>query len=283
MKLFAISDLHLANEANRAALDALPYFPDDWLIIAGDVGETVAHLRFALERVTARFARVLWVPGNHDLWTLPAPSNNEVAPSQDQLVRGVSRYNLLVDVCRAYGVLTPEDPFPLWQGTAGPLILAPLFLLYDYTFCPDSLTTEADALAWAAEANLVCSDEYLLHPDPYPTRSAWCAARYTYSEQRLQAAMTLHPHTSFVLINHYPLHSSLARLPRIPRFSIWCGTKRTEQWHLRFPTAAVIYGHLHIRSTHYLDGVRCEEVSLGYPRDWDQQKSMQHYLRQLFP
>ena len=39
MKLYAISDLHLGYEINREALKALPPHPDDWLIVAGDVGE----------------------------------------------------------------------------------------------------------------------------------------------------------------------------------------------------------------------------------------------------
>ena len=72
------------------------------------------------------------------------------------------------------------------------------------------------------------------------------------------------------MINHFPLRQDLAVLPRIPRFSIWCGTRRTEDWHLRFRAEAVIYGHLHIRGTHLRDGVRFEEVSLGYPQNWDQ-------------
>ena len=58
------------------------------------------------------------------------------------------------------------------------------------------------------------------------------------------------------------------RLPRIPRFSIWCGTRLTENWHLRYRAEVVIYGHLHIRGSYRRDGVRFEEVSLGYPREW---------------
>ncbi len=40
MKLYAISDLHLANAPNREALQELPAHPEDGLILAGDVGET---------------------------------------------------------------------------------------------------------------------------------------------------------------------------------------------------------------------------------------------------
>jgi hypothetical protein len=46
----------------------------------------------------------------------------------------------------------------------------------------------------------------------------------------------------------------------------WCGTRRTDDWHLRFNAGVVVSGHMHVRSTKYRDGVRFEEVSFGYPR-----------------
>ena len=58
-------------EVTRQALQSVRPHPYDWLILAGDVGETEEHLRFALSILTRRFAQLLWVPGNHDLWTLP--------------------------------------------------------------------------------------------------------------------------------------------------------------------------------------------------------------------
>ena len=42
----------------------------------------------------------------------------------------------------------------------------------------------------------------------------------------------------------------------------------TAGWHTRFNAAAVVYGHLHIPRTTMYDGVRFEEVSVGYPREW---------------
>ena len=32
--------------------------------------------------------------------------------------------------------------------------------------------------------------------------------------------------------------------------------------------SVVVYGHLHIRNTQFREGVRFEEVSLGYPQQW---------------
>lgn len=270
MKLFAISDLHLGYAANRQALAELPAYPEDWLIIAGDVGETEAHLIAALRMLTKRFAQLLWTPGNHDLWTLP----KDASP-----LRGEAKYRRLVQICRDFGVLTPEDPYVLWPGARKSYLLAPIFLLYDYSFRPDHVTAE-EALAWAAESDVVCADEAVLHPDPYLSRADWCAARCRYTLRRLEAVGN---QGELVLINHFPLRYDLAYLPRIPRFSLWCGTKATEEWHTRFPVSTVVYGHLHIRNTQMRDGVRFEEVSLGYPYHWHVERGIASYLREILP
>lgn len=269
MKLYAVSDLHLNYPINSQALEALPNFSEDWLILAGDVGNTTEHLYFALTHLTQRFAQVIWVPGNHELWTRVEGITE----------RGEEKYQKLVSICRNFGVLTPEDPYLLWSGEGGNHIIAPLFLLYDYSFRPSHISAE-QAVEWAKETGIVCTDEYFLDPAPYLSRSAWCQARCQYSEHRLQQTPKDIP---LVLINHYPLRKDLVRLTKIPRFSIWCGTQRTQDWHLRFGASVVVFGHLHVRTTDYRDNVRFEEVSLGYPQNWNQAKGIQGYLRQILP
>ncbi len=273
MRLLAISDLHLAHQRNRQALLEIPPHLDDDLIVAGDIGESEEQLHFALETLGQRFRRLLWVPGNHDLWTV----------GKDPLkLRGEAKYRRLVDICRQHGTLTPEDPYLRWpaDGVSPDHLLAPLFVLYDYSFRPDSLSFE-EALPWAAAQGIVCSDEYLLHPQPYTSRQEWCAARVTYTEQRLSEAAALD--MPLVLINHFPLRRDHLRLRRIPRFSLWCGTRKTEDWHRRFNASVVVYGHQHVKGTILQDGVRFEEVSLGYPRDWDQNRGIAPYFRQILP
>lgn len=271
MKLYAISDLHLALQCNREALAALPAYPEDWLILAGDIGETTEHLHFALSLLTPRFAKIIWVPGNHDLWTVPS--------KDEPPLRGEEKYLSLVEICRRYDVITPEDPYLLWPGAGAPTLLVPLFLLYDYSFRPEG-TSVAEALHLAEEARTVCTDETLLHPTPYPSRIAWCHARCDEAERRLQAIPDSY---SLILINHFPLRREHVRVNRIPRFSIWCGTTRTTDWHIRFRASVVVYGHVHVRATDYRDGVRFEEVSLGYKQNWDQNKGLQSYLREILP
>jgi 3',5'-cyclic AMP phosphodiesterase CpdA len=266
VKLWATSDLHVGYAENRQAVEQLPAHPDDWLIIAGDTGETPAHLEFVLKTLGKRFERLIWTPGNHDLWT---PRD---WPSEK---RGVAHYERLVALCRSYGVLTPEDPYAKWPGDGPTRAIVPTFLLYDYSFRPPGITRDS-AIAWASATGVRSADEDLLAADPYPTRDAWCAARVAATEERLAA---LPPDAKLIVVNHFPLRQDLAILPRIPRFSIWCGTTKTNDWHRRFNIEASVYGHLHLRSSRVIDGVRFDEVSLGYPKQWNQQRPLADYLR----
>lgn len=255
MRLHAISDLHLSSPANRDALSSIASRPADWLALAGDVGETEAHLAFAFDALQPKFAQLIWTPGNHELWSLPPGTSS----------RGEARYWRMVALCRERGVLTPEDPYPIARFGDREVRVAPLFTLYDYSFRPADVPLER-AVAWAREAGVGCADELLLDPVPHASRSAWCAARCDESERRLAEASADGRPT--VLINHWPMREDLARLPRIPRFSLWCGTRRTEEWHNRFRAVAVVSGHVHIRGDTVVDGVPFHEVSLGYPREW---------------
>jgi predicted phosphodiesterase len=270
MKLYAVSDLHLGYEDNRRALSDVSNHPGDWLILAGDIGETAAHLELAFRALKPRFAQLVWVPGNHELWTLPL--GNDPA-------RGRFKYDELVKLCRSYGVLTPEDPYPIVTIDGKKVRIAPLFLLYDYSFRPLDIPIE-QALEWASETGDVCSDEILLQPDPYAGIAEWCHARCELTERRLEACRNDLP---TVLINHFPLREDLARLPSIPRFTVWCGTRRTDDWHLRFNATVVVSGHLHIPSTSHRDGVRFEEVSFGYPEQWVGLTTLGRCLREILP
>ena len=60
------------------------------------------------------------------------------------------------------GVVTPEDPYPTWQTATAPVVIAPLFVLYDHTFRPAGTFTKEEALSVAASAGVVCTEEYFL-------------------------------------------------------------------------------------------------------------------------
>ncbi|GLY80892.1 metallophosphoesterase family protein [Actinoallomurus iriomotensis] len=270
--LLAISDLHTAYEANRKIIsDLRPETDEDWLIVAGDVGEIFADIEWTLRLLSERFAKVIWTPGNHELWT----------PKADPVrLRGEHRYRRLVEFCQSLGVVTPEDPYPVWRGPGGPVTVAPLFVLYDYSFRPPGLNTKKAALERAYEAGVVCTDEFQLHPDPHPSRDAWCHVRIEETERLLAARDTSLP---TVLVNHFPLVRDPTLVLRHPEFALWCGTERTADWHRRYNAVAAVYGHLHIPRTTWYDGVRFEEVSLGYPREWEPRGGTPGRFRRILP
>ena len=256
-RLLAISDLHIGYPENRTYAVALePADPGDWLIVAGDVGELFADVGFVLAALTRRFARVIWTPGNHELWTLP---------SDPVAVRGVARYDALVQVCRRFGVLTPEDEFPVWDGPGGPVTVAPVFTLYDYSF---GAGDREAALAAARAAGIRAADEGRLHADPYPSVAEWCRERVAVTERRLAAVAG-----PLVLASHWPLLREPVDALRYQAFAPWCGTTLTSGWHTRYPVTAAVYGHLHIPGSTRRDGVRFEEVSVGNPPEWQRRGS----------
>ena len=203
-------------------------------------------------------------------------------------------------VARRYGVVTPEDEYEVWYGDGdghgnghgnnghgASVLVCPVVTLYDYSFAPDGIGGEKEAVEWARATDVEASDEHLLHPDPYASRGAWCHALVERFEKRVDDAVAKHPGVPVVLVNHWPLRRDTFKLITVPRFVIWCGTRRTENWHRRWPVSNVVYGHVHIRRTDWVDGVRFDEVSMGYPRQWREWKDagfgLEEMLRKILP
>lgn len=272
--LWAISDLHVAHRGNESIIDRIrPEDDGDWLIVAGDVSERTDDISDTLRRLKARFETVIWTPGNHELYTTAKD------PMQ---IFGVARYDYLVQMCRDLGVVTPEDIYPLFapgNGTA-PVRVVPMFLLYDYTFRPKGTVNKLQALAVARENNVVATDEFLLSPEPFQTRDAWSRARIEQTRRRLDR---LDPTERTVLINHWPLRREPTDALMYPEFALWCGSELTDDWHLRYNAMCSVYGHLHIPRTTWYDGVRFEEVSVGYPREWGRRGLPDPLLRNIVP
>ena len=108
--LLAVSDLHVSYAENRRIVDGLrPASPDDWLLVAGDVGELLDSVEATLRLLRGRFAKVIWAPGNHELWT---------HPRDPVTLRGEQRYAALVEACRDLGVavIAPSCGYYADQG-----------------------------------------------------------------------------------------------------------------------------------------------------------------------
>ncbi|WP_080795689.1 metallophosphoesterase family protein [Corynebacterium pacaense] len=238
--LWAVSDLHVTFPENQAIVDGLsPRHHGDWLIVAGDVAERIPDVVRTLRGLVARFDTVIWVPGNHELFNRRTDRFN-----------GRSRYRVLVGQLRAIGVITPEDPFPVFGGVT----VCPLFALYDYSFRPPGVSARQ-----AVDRAVVKLDDEIAIA-PYVDVVQWSAERVEYSERRL-AAVT----GPKILVNHWPLVVEPTRRLRAPDIALWCGTTATRDWAVKYNALLAIHGHLHIPAETRVDGISHIDVSLGYP------------------
>lgn len=241
--LWSVSDLHVTWPANRERVERLRAAdPGDWLIVAGDVAERIDIVVDTLARLRRRFARVIWTPGNHELF----------ARSTDRF-KGRARYLRLVELLRDVGVDTPEDDYPVF----GDVTVVPLFTLYDYSFRPAGMSAQ-EALATARDARATLDDELLIAP--YVDIPAWCAERVAYSRHRLAAV-----DGPTLLVNHWPLVVEPTLRMAKPPMALWCGTTATRDFTTRYHAIGAIHGHLHMPEEIRVDGVAHTDVSLGYP------------------
>lgn len=244
--LWAVSDLHVAAPGNRDLVDDLvrPEHLEDWLIVAGDVAERVSTVLKTLGRLTERFARVIWVPGNHELFCRSSDPH-----------RGRDRYRELVEGCREIGVTTPEDSYPVFGGHT----VVPMFTLYDHSWRDPELSV-SEALTAAEGNGVMFTDQVAIAP--FVDVPAWCRERLSYTVRRLSRVTG-----PTVLVNHWPLIREVTDKLVLPEIALWSGTRDTQDWPVRFRASTVVYGHLHIPLVREFDGVTHAEVSLGYPRE----------------
>lgn len=245
--LWAVSDLHAAVRANRPRLEEIqPRDPSDWLIVAGDVAERADLVVRIMDTLAQRFDTVMWVPGNHELFSRSADR-----------FKGREKYEELVARLRAIGVVTPEDDYPVFGGVT----VVPLFTLYDYSFRVPTMTAD-QALDSAREKDIMLTDDIAIAP--FVDIRAWCWDRLAYSTRRLSRISG-----PTILVNHWPLVQEPTDRMMFREVALWCGTRHTRGWAQRYDARAVIYGHLHMPGTMLIDGIPHTDVSLGYPDEWN--------------
>lgn len=97
VRIWAVSDVHTDMKDNKAWLADVPLeeHANDVLILAGDISNKWQDIEETLQACRDRFARVFFVPGNHDLWV----QRKNAETSIDKLRR-------LLELCRKLGVET---------------------------------------------------------------------------------------------------------------------------------------------------------------------------------
>jgi predicted phosphodiesterase len=241
MRVFALSDLHVDYEANARWVDNLSRadYRDDVLILAGDVTDVLSLFEWCLTRLAMRFRKVLFVPGNHDVWVVRESRGRHSLDKLEQLARVIDSSGASMRAFREAS-----------------LSIVPLFGWYDYSFGDPSEELKAIWMDYQA-----CRWPERLQPrqiaDYFESLNEECehvagdtVITFSHFLPRIDLMPKMIPFSRQVL---YPI----------------LGTTRLERRLRLLHSSIHVYGHSHINRSKRIDGVSYINNAFGYPsEDW---------------
>lgn len=236
-RVFAVSDIHVDFDVNVQWLRQLSRadYRDDILILAGDVTHKLAELSRCLNELVERFAKVLFVPGNHDVWVLGEAPERTSLQKFDDVVATVERSGASMQPYRR-----------------GHLLIAPLLSWYDYSFGEPTaelckLWTDFHACRWPAGFTVKDAAGYFM--------------------DRNQALVT-EGAGKIITFSHFLPRIDLipAHVPARHRLlDPVLGSSRLDRQIRQLGSSMHVYGHSHINRRIDIDGVTYVNNALGYP------------------
>jgi predicted phosphodiesterase len=239
MRVFAVSDLHIDYEANgrwARSLSSADYL-DDVLIIAGDITDKRNLLEWCLTTLSKRFKRVLFVPGNHELWVIREGGGKD----------SLQKFYEVFETVESSGA-------SMHAFCDGEVSIIPLLGWYDYSFgepseelrsrwmdyrtCrwPTGLT-EKDIVAYFATFN-----------NRQVRSTAETVITYSHFLPRIDLMPSFAPRAARVL---YPI----------------LGSAQLELQLRTFTPKIHVYGHSHLNCQTTIDGVSYINNAFGYPSE----------------
>lgn len=239
VRIFALSDVHADFEPNACWLRSLSLHDHqaDVLILAGDISDSLPLLGWCLELVARRFHKVLFVPGNHELWTL-----------RDRPRLGsLEKFERVRALARDSGA--SMEPFRLPE-----LAIVPLLAWYDYSF--GSPATELKQ-AWMD-----------FHACLWP--EGWGAPEVTARFLALNASALTEASVKIISFSHF-----LPRPELVPRrgaaqtldLSPVLGSAALDRQVRQLGATLHVYGHSHVNRRTVIDGVTYVNNAFGYPHE----------------
>jgi calcineurin-like phosphoesterase family protein len=231
MRLFATSDLHTDYKENFRWLQELSdtEYRDDTLIVAGDVSDRLEIIRETLLLLRGKFRKLLFTPGNHELWVRGADINS------------VEKLRLILDLCDELDIATkPLRLENIW--------IVPLFSWYDGVF-------EPEMKAWAdfyfckwPKDTAPLSDYFLRLNDPH--LKPYDAPVITFSHFLPRAELL--PPKEYLRISWLGNVSVCAALDRQIR---------------QLNSTVHVCGHTHTAFDRVIDDVRYVQNAVRYPKE----------------
>ncbi|CAE6925610.1 STIP1 [Symbiodinium natans] len=227
-KVYAISDVHFDHKCNEEWAHRIDDFDfqEDVLIVAGNLCDTRNALVRALTTLKAKFRRVFYVPGNHELWLNPT----EAAKYPDSLAKLLG----IMETCDELGV----DCFP--SAVCEDVFVVPLLSWYTAEF------DEKDPFP-DPNANFDHQCRWPLDPDT----QVW---KYML---KLNEAHLQHPyHGSVITFSHFLPSRSLpfASFGRAAK-AMGCEDLNDQVKSIRLRNRVHVYGHSSRHFSQFEDGI----------------------------
>ncbi|THV25192.1 metallophosphoesterase [Peteryoungia ipomoeae] len=237
MRLFLGSDFHVDYAQNLHWLGQLSRqdFTDDVLIVAGDLSDDVDLIQSCFDILVPRYKKLLFLPGNHDLWT----ARSGRGPSFD-------KFELLQTLCGGYGIETRPVAF-------GGTLIVPILGWYDYSF------GEPDARIRRGWMDFYkCNWEGLAPADVAERFDQMNLIPDTLDFERVYSFSHFVPRIDLMPVRYPEKHKAL--------FPV-LGSARIEERIRELGSSMHFYGHSHLNRNKVIDGVTYINNAFGYPSE----------------
>lgn len=239
MRIFALSDIHIDYESNRRWIADLSQseYRHDVLILAGDVSDSMFLLEWCFDILAVRFHRVVYVPGNHDLWVIRDQSDETSFGKYKKICALAERCNISMQKTRL-----------------GRISIVPLLGWYDYSFGePDreleSVWMDYGACRWPDKSQPQDITRHFLRLNETDLSEV---NEVIISFSHFLPRLDLMP--SHIPLKHRTIYPVL-------------GSSGIEQQVRRMKSDIHIYGHSHVNRNVSINGVRYINNSFGYPHE----------------
>ena len=260
-QVWAISDVHIDYQENFNILTAFARRGHrlDALIIAGDVTDRLDRLQQLFETVVPCFHRVLFVPGNHELWI-----------RRSDFTDSLQKFEAILELCRYYGVQTE----PVKIGQFRQVWLVPLYSWYDDKQYPDhTLFHEKKAedrtdqmwgdffhTRWPDSLDVPIAEHFARLNEPFLS--------WDYDAPVISFSHFL-PRQELIFNRHYAWEELVKLFDPYPEFNFTrvAGSTRILRQIERLGSTVHIYGHQHRNRVRRLDEVTYVSHCMGYPKE----------------
>ena len=238
MRIFVTSDLHADFKENQELLRRLSdvAYQQDALIVAGDVADQLEIIRDTLSLLRAKFQRVFFMPGNHELWVRTDDCDS------------IQKLENILGTCDAIGVDTrPAKIADTW--------IVPLFSWYDAVFDVEADSDSSELQSWA--------DFYFCKwPDELDDLSAFFLKMNESNIKSYDARVISFSH--FLPRRDLLPTVEYLRFKSLPKVA---GCAALDEQIRRLGSSIHVFGHSHITCDRVIDGVRYVQHSLQYPKE----------------